>query len=220
MTKRNLILGLLVFMVGVLMAACGGSKGASGDTEVKKVPDTWEDAKCDNCTRTFKGTFRISEDDLYMQAFGHEEEVDLSFGSGVFGQVFGEVVVAVTEPASDILVCGTKVFLTEAIAKIFNVDDVDVECSSDEVDIFTNSNYEDLRSSYDAHLYVRYDDGEADRIELAVHSDVDSGDDREVFYYESSNVFTNSEDTLYLTNSSSRVRLVTKGGRVIGEFRD
>ncbi len=219
MTKKNLTLGLLVFIVGVMITACGDKNNGGGATaDANEVPQSWDERSCEDCTRTYNGRFRIVDEDLYLQAFGHVSGNDIGFGGNdVFNSVLGQIL----EPAAGVLVCGTQAFLTEAVANLFGIEDVDIECTTEDLDVFgTVNDYEDIRSEYNARIRVRYEDGRADAIEMTIDSNIDGGDDQEIFYYERSNRFVNREDTLLLQNANGRVRLGTTGGRLIGEFRN
>ncbi len=234
MLKRKLTLGLLVFMVGVLITACGSKKNDNssktninnGGDVVTNVPPTLEDNYCANCTRTIDGTFYLQDANLYLEAFGYSNSTGNIFQNtgSVFQRILGEVAYDVLEPAVGTIVCGSRIFLTKEIAKIFGVKDLDINCRTSDSEVFTdiiggsNTDYQ-LSSSYPAQLRVRYVNGRAEQVDIAVNTQLEGRADIEYFYYNQANIYLNQEQSLLLQNSDGRIRFGTSAGRVIGEFQ-
>jgi hypothetical protein len=232
MTKRNLTIGLLVFFLGVMMAACGGSKSnnnaAPTTPQEENFPNDFqsENNACQNCVRTFDGEFRVLDAGLYLEAFEYQTSGNISFGGGVFDQVLGEVL----NPAANVAVCAGQVFFTQAVAEFFanafgagNNFDATSECTVSEIDFFgtgTVDNSFDLRDRYPARVRVQYQNGRAAFVELSIASDLANSPDQEIFRFDEGNVFINDSNTLLIQNANGRVRFGTTNGRVIGEFRD
>ncbi|MEM7646632.1 MAG: hypothetical protein AAF203_06975, partial [Pseudomonadota bacterium] len=152
-------------------------------------------------------------------------DIDFNFTGGdtIFDRIFNEIASDTVQVGTGVAVCSGKIFFTELIADLANVDNLTTECDYTEVDIFddfdNNNGSDELRSSYTATLQVRYVNSEADAVKLVV-ANVLNGDDEEIFRFDRNNVFINNNNTLLLTNSSGRIRVGTTGGRVFGEFRD
>ena len=227
MNKRRIILGLMVFVFGLMMTACGDKKNTSNTTNNNtNIPKSFEDNVCDDCVKTYNGTMRIHDKDLYLQAFNYRNGNDITFGGGtVFEQVLGNVAISILEPVAGVAVCAGRIYLTEQIAKWLNIDNFEAECTTEDLDLFDNvgnGGFDDanVNSSYAARIRVRYQNGRAEAVELVVNDNLDNGNDStEIFYYDRSNIFVNRENTLLLQNSSGSLRFGTTGGRLIGDFK-
>lgn len=223
LNKRNLILGLLVFAIGVMLTACGGSGGGgAAATNKKDIPDEWEDAKCRECTRTYKGKFRPVDDGLFLEAIGVEGTGVLGWGNTdtLWGRVFNNFADDFIAPTTNLVYCVGIGALLEYVADKLEADDENISCSRDSADIFSNTNDDRVKSSYNGWIKVTYEDYEAEKIEMFVDANIEREDFREVFYYEGGRDYENSEGTMRVLNTGGRVRLMDRGGRVIGEFRD
>ncbi len=223
MTKKKLLLGLLVFAIGVMFTACGDKNSTSNTTtnNEDQFPKSWEDDNCEDCQRIYEGTLNIVDGELYLEAFGYQSGNSLGSGDNIFDVFLQE---AILEPVGGLLVCGTKVFLTEAIAELAGIDNIDIECTQEDINLFDNGNTvsgDELDdSSPSARIRVTFENGEARRIDLLVQDAVRGEDDVESFYRERTDVFVNTEDTLLLQNADGRIRFGTTNGRLIGEFND
>ena len=233
MTKRKLLLGLMVFMFGVLMSACGDKNNTTNNAAAdnKDFPVDWSRDKCDDCTRTYDGRFRILDEDLYLRAFDHRSSLAFDLGFELFpgDNLLSDTLNDGLNTGISTGLTGITGYLACEIATgiprlIFsNLGGADVEREDCEV-VGTDyidglSNTDQLDSTYYSTVQVRYRRGEVDAIALRVE-DVLGGDDAVTFYRDSDNLFVSGNGELELTNSNGRLIVGQAGRRVIGEFSD
>lgn len=229
--KRSLTLGLIVFVVGAMLTACGSKNNTTNTTNNTTPPtalkgiDNSSDG-CTNCIKSFDGTFYLASNaDLYLQAFGHNTQTDSTFFGG--NTVFDQLANAVLQPVAGLVVCGAKTYLTTQIAKALKIDNVDVSCTQEDLNYFQNvstnsSNQSAVASSYAARIRVHYNgSGQADQLELTINSNLgpNGADDVEYFNFQSTGLYVNNANTMSIVNTDGYVRLATINGQVIGEFR-
>ncbi len=230
MTKKNLTLGLLVFIVGVALTACGSKSNTSNTSNppAEEVPKDFENgANCgsdQSCVQSSNGTLRILDKGLYLEAFGHRAGNDITFnGDNVFNNILQEVAFAILEPAAGVAVCAGRIYLTEAIAELAGIDNVDIECTTEDLNLFDGVGSgggfdQNIADNYPARLRIQYVNGRAEAVELTIDSNINGGDDQEVFRYDRPNVYVNDENSLLIQNDNGRIRFGTTNGRLIGEF--
>ncbi len=188
--KNKVTLGLLIFFLGALMAACGGNESSNtpAATNNNNLPDNFDTGNygcSDSCERDYDGTFRITDADEYLETFGYENSSGSNlFGDGFFNQVLGEVATSIADPVMGAVRCGTEIYVTRGIAELFGIDDIDVECSIVDSEYSfmdgLNGNSQDIgttrpRATAELAIYRN----EVDAIRLTIRSDL--GTDQMVF---------------------------------------
>lgn len=210
------------------MAACGG-KESSNNTPVAttnndQVPDTFSDGNygcSSSCEREYNGRFRISNSDEYLDTFGHGNSSS-PFGDGFFQQILGEVAISIANPVMGAVRCGTEIYVTQGIARLFGIDDVDIECSVvnndyDITDSWNNNSQQIGSTSPQAKVELAITNNNVQAIRVTIETDL--GTDQMVFTKTSnSNIFeSTSNPNVLIYNRNGRLELVN-GGVLIGYF--
>ncbi len=219
--KNKVTLGLLIFILGAFMAACGGKESSNNTPAAAPapIPDTFTDTNygCSNsCEQDYSGTFRINNSDEYLNTFGYSNNGGSAFGDNFFQQILGEVAFSIADPVMNAVRCGTQIYVTQGIARLFGIDDVDIECSviNDEYSLRDSfyGNTQDIGSTTpSATVELAIYQNQVEAIRLTIQSSL--GTDQMVFEGTSNgNIFesrTNSNILLY--NRNGRLELVNSG---------
>ena len=227
--KNKITLGLLVFFVGFLMAACGSKNNTANTTTTNnEIPKDFEDFnfECsDRCTRKYNGKFYIASEDLYLQAFDHTIASNNLFGDSLWNQSAGNLAIALLNPDVDFEQCGKVVLFSVLASQLLDIDDTNVLCTSDGFDEgsfgggFGNDDV--LRSKYTAKVELIIENNRVSDIRLTIASNVD-GNGNDVVIFRSTgndNIFESDDGRLQLGNSNGRLRMITSGGGYVGYFQ-
>lgn len=245
MKNNKLILGFLVFALGVLMVACGGSESSTANTS---LPPENTDISNSNFEQPYsgdeeiRGTFVIEDFEAYAQAFGHSTGGNASFnGADPFDTSFQNFM-------GDAVRDAFTVYGTAQLSQLFcqGVDwfvgfggsnNVSADCNAQTTLDFdwdgnagsgVNANFDNFQSNLEAIIELEKDN--TDRVEivdLRINAQQDfQSIDREEFSNQNSqskNEFYNRNRTMVLVNTGQgRIDLYINDnnrGRLVGYFR-
>lgn len=233
--NKKLTLGLLVFFVGVLMAACGDDNSTSNTVTTNTIPKTFEvfDYGCRSCDKSFSGRFIVTDRQAFEEAFdksqafgfGSDRGFDIDtrsngfIGTGLL--IFDDLLFGAADLAGAVLFCRGREFVSERIAER-NGFDVENDCEIRDA-LNGGVDEDDLTSSYRSRAELRINaDNRVTEITLQINSDVDYDDGTdELTFLDTTNVnvFENTRERLALRNRSGRLEIINDNGERVGYFR-
>lgn len=220
--KNKLTLGLLVFFAGIILVACGGSKGSSSAAEVKtEIPTTFENGNfgCSgDCVQNINGKFYITDEDEYEANIVDDAGSSRTTvqGDGSSGTAVGN---AINTLWVNLLDLGTGAAGCE-LEEAFGYND----CDPDDYTQSASSNDGDTASSYTVNMEFDIEDGDVVAITINLNDSRLTADER-IFDFvatASPNVFESPSNNMAIENKSGRLYLFDTSSSLeqIGYIKD
>ena len=224
--NKKITLGLLVFFVGVLMAACGDDNNTTNTVTTTTIPKDFDtfDFGCRSCTKSFSGKFYVQNHQYFEDGFDVDTNSNFGFDTSFDNNdlnIFrpgglNNLINGVLDVGGNIL--GARAFCNGV--DVFLDDEDELECDLDTV--YGNSD-DDLRDTYASSVSIRVDaNNRVTDIDLAITSTADDDYDenvREDFFDTSDRNVFDGNGGLKMRNNDGRLEVWIGTSKRIGYFR-
>ena len=237
--KRKWILGLLIFLAGAMMAACGsdsnGNSAAPAVDNTTVVPASFDSFNlgCTSCDKTIYGQFVVTSHDAYIYGFdknyssssGTNYDFDIDSYRNGFGNTFNNILQDLFYDYLDYelaeFYCDGRRFISERAFQ--DAGYIREDCIISNVNDDSGDNNDYLSTLYIATVDLTIDsNGDVIEIFVDIDSDNDFNDGWDsVRFGQTSNVnvFESFDGDMYLRNTNGNLHIYNANGEKIGYFQ-